>query len=123
MSPRLKIVVADDEPETRDYFREYLSYLGHEVRAAGDGRQLVEVCREFGPDVVVTDFAMPGLDGLAAAAAIKRDGPVPVILVTGRQDVELPPGGGPVIACLSKPVKEAALKAAVESAAAGSGKG
>ncbi|MFL5333763.1 MAG: response regulator, partial [Geminicoccaceae bacterium] len=63
MDRRLRIVVADDERDTREYLQEYLSYLGHDVRAVEDGRQLVEVCREFAPDLIVTDYAMPGLDG------------------------------------------------------------
>jgi hypothetical protein len=46
--------------------------MGHEVRAAEDGRRLVELCGEFEPDLAVTDYAIPGLDGLAAAAEINR---------------------------------------------------
>src|SRR5690349_4689777 len=99
MTRPLKIAVADDERDTREYFQEYLSRLGHDVRAAADGRQLVEMCRAFGPDLIVTDYAMPVLDGLAAAAEVNRDRRVPVILITGRHDVELPPqrDGGLVV--------------------------
>jgi CheY-like chemotaxis protein len=117
MTQPLKIVVADDECDTREYFQEYLSHLGHDVRAAADGRQLVEICRAFGPDLIVTDYAMPGLDGLAAAAEVNRERPVPVILITGRHDVELPPqhDGGLVVSLLSKPVKEKELRTAIEA--------
>src|SRR3954470_5346798 len=66
MSLPLKIVVADDEQDTREYLQEYLAHLGHDVRAAEDGRRLVAVCQEFCPDLIVTDYAMPGMDGLAA---------------------------------------------------------
>ncbi len=41
------------------------------------------------PDLLVTDYAMPGLDGLAAAE-VNRERPVPVILFSGRHDVEPP---------------------------------
>jgi two-component system, response regulator PdtaR len=60
---------------------------------------------------------MPGLDGLAAAAEVNRDRPVPVILITGRHDVELPPqcDGGLVVSLLTKPVKEKELRAAIEA--------
>ncbi len=118
MSRRLKVVVADDERDTREFFQECLSRLGHEVRAAEDGRRLVELCREFAPDVVVTDYAMPGLDGLAAAAEINRERRVPVVLVSGRHDVDRrAAAGGHVVAFLAKPVKDEELRAAVESAA------
>jgi len=116
MSGRLKIVVADDERDTREYLQEYLARLGHEVRAAGDGRRLVELCREFLPDLVVTDYAMTGLNGLAAAAEINRERPVPVVLISGRHDVEsLAAAEDHVVTFLAKPVKEADLRAAVES--------
>jgi len=113
---KLKIVVADDERDTREFLEEYLAHLGHEVRGAADGRRLVEVCREFVPDLVVTDFAMPVLNGLAAAAEVNRDRHVPVILISGRDDAEsLGAAEAHVVAFLAKPVKPADLRAAVES--------
>jgi CheY-like chemotaxis protein len=117
MNRRLKLVVADDERDTREYLEEYLSHLGHDVRAAEDGRQLVEVCREFAPDVIVTDYAMPGLDGLTAAAEVNRDRRVPVVLISGRHDIDLPPqpGGGLVVSFLAKPVTEKELREAIEA--------
>lgn len=115
MSARLKIAVADDELDTRDYLQEYLTYLGHEVRAAADGRQLVELSREFAPDLIITDYAMPGLDGLAAAAEINRARPVPVVLISGRHDAQLPATVEGVVTFLAKPVKEKDLRAAVEA--------
>jgi CheY-like chemotaxis protein len=119
MGRRLKVVVADDERDTREYFEFLLAHLGHDVRAAADGLQLVEVAREFSPDLIVTDYAMPGLDGLTAAARANRERPVPVVLISGRQDVDLAgsAGGLRVVRVLAKPVKEADLKAAVESVA------
>ena len=119
MSARLKIAVADDEVDTREYLQEYLTYLGHEVRAAADGRQLVELCREFAPDLIITDYAMPGLDGLAAAAEINRARPVPVVLISGRHDAQSLATVEGVVTFLAKPVKEKDLRAAVEAIRAG----
>jgi CheY-like chemotaxis protein len=121
MTQPLKIVVADDERDTREYFEEYLSHLGHDVRAAADGRQLVEICCTFSPDLIVTDYAMPVLDGLAAAAEVNRDRLVPVILISGRHDAEhlARSDGGLVVRFLTKPVKEAELRAAIASLSTG----
>lgn len=120
MSARLKIAVADDERDTREYLEEYLTHLGHEVRAAADGPRLVELCRAFAPDLVITDYAMPGLDGLAAAAEINRGRPVPVVPISGRHDAQsLAAVEGVVVTFLAKPVKEKDLRAAVEAARAG----
>ena len=77
------------------------------------------MARAFGPDLIVTDYKMPGLDGLAAAAQVNRERPVPVVLVSGRQDVDLAATAGDlrVVRVLAKPVKEADLRAAVEAVA------
>ncbi len=117
MDHRLKVAVADDERDTREYLHEYLSHLGYDVRAAEDGRHLVELCREFNPDLVVTDYAMPGLDGWTAACEVNRERSVPVILFSGRQDLEplALAGGSPVVKVLLKPVKPSELKAAVDA--------
>src|SRR5579884_1418552 len=120
MTRRLKIAVADDEADTREYLQEYLAHLGHDVRAAADGRALVELCRAFDPDLVVTDYAMAGLNGLAAAAEVNRERQVPVILISGRHDVESRAAAeAHAVAFLAKPIKPAELMAVVELVAAG----
>lgn len=124
MSARLKIAVADDERDTREYLEEYLAHLGYEVQAAADGRELVELCRVFGPDLIVTDFAMPRLDGLAATAEINRERAVPVILLSGRHYAEqLAETATHVVAFLIKPLKPGELKAAIDSAMLASSRG
>jgi CheY-like chemotaxis protein len=123
MTRPLKIAVADDERDTREYLEAYLSRLGHDVRAAPGGRQLVEICRAFAPDLIVADYAMPGLDGLAAAAEVNHDRPVPVILISGRHDAEQLARSdvGLVVRFLAKPVDEAELRGAVASTSTGAG--
>jgi response regulator NasT len=112
----LRIVVADDEPETRQFFQEVLTRLGHEVVAVVDnGRQLVERCRATRPDLVITDIRMPDMDGVEAAAAVNHERQVPVILVTAHHDADslARSGVGHVMAYLSKPIKPVDLQAAI----------
>jgi two-component system, response regulator PdtaR len=119
MGKPLRIAVADDERDVRQFFQEMLPPLGHQVVAvAENGRQLVEQCRTVRPDLVVTDIKMPDMDGIQAAEEINRDGPVPVILVTGHQEPELlaRAGAGHVMAYLSKPAKPVDLEAAIRLA-------
>ena len=79
MSRALRIAVADDEPDVRDYFRRILPRLGHQVVAvAQTGRELIEQCRAARPDLVITDIKMPDQDGIEAAVAIGRDKPVSI---------------------------------------------
>ncbi len=115
----LRIAVADDEPEIRQFFQELLPRLGYEVVVMADnGRQLVEQCRAVHPDLVITDIKMPDMDGLRAAEEINHDTPVPVILVTGHHDEDLLAQSinGHVMAYLSKPAKPVDLQAAINLA-------
>ena len=111
----LRIAVADDDRETRDYFRELLPRLGHQVAVAESGRQLVEQCRLLDPDLVITDIKMPDLDGLEAAARLCEVRPVPVILVSAYHDPDLirRAEADHVMAYLIKPIKQADLEPAI----------
>src|SRR5581483_11530344 len=83
----LRIAVADDESDTREFLERYLPRLGHQVVAsAEDGRRLVDLCRDAKPDLIVTDIRMPGLNGLDAIGEIFREQAVPVVLVTAFAD-------------------------------------
>jgi response regulator NasT len=90
MNSPLRIVVADDEPDMREYFQKLLPRLGyHVVGAARDGRELLELCRKERPDLVITDIKMPDMDGIDAAVQIYQERPLPVILVSAYHDPEL----------------------------------
>jgi response regulator NasT len=112
MSEPLRIAVADDEPDMRDYFAKILPRLGHQVVAqARDGRELVERCRAVQPDLVITDIKMPEMDGIDAAVALYKERAVPVILVSAFHDTELiaRAEADHIMAYLVKPIKQADL--------------
>ncbi len=112
----LRIAVADDEPDMRDFLRKVLTHLGHEVVAvAEDGDDLVRQCRATQPNLVITDLAMPGLDGLAAVRQITKERPVPVIVVSAYHDDELIRRAlqEQVLAYLVKPIKSVDLPPAI----------
>jgi CheY-like chemotaxis protein len=78
--PTLSIAVAADEPRMRDYYCSKLSLLGHRVVvAARDGREMVELCRNSRPDLIITDITMPEMDGIDAVHEISRGEPIPII--------------------------------------------
>jgi response regulator NasT len=113
MNQSLRIVIADDETDMRDYFRSILPYLGHKVVAvATNGRELVEQCRALRPDLVLTDIKMPDMDGIEAAVQIYRDAPVPVILVSAYHDPQLiaRAEADHILGYLVKPIKQADLE-------------
>lgn len=112
MSASLRIVVADDEQDMREYFRKLLPRLGHQVVGeAQTGRQLVDLCREHKPDLVITDIKMPDLDGIDAAAEIYKERPLPVILVSAYHDADLiaRAGADHILGYLVKPIKQTDL--------------
>ncbi len=116
MSQSLRIAVADDEPDMRDYFQKVLPRLGHKVVAvAADGNELLEKCRANSPDLVITDIKMPDMDGIDAAAQLYRERPVPVILVSAYSDPQLieRAEADHVLGYLVKPIKQADLVPAI----------
>ncbi len=68
MSPRLRLLIADDQPLMRAGFRAVLEATGEMevVGEAGDGEAAVELARALSPDVVLMDIRMPRLDGIEA---------------------------------------------------------
>jgi response regulator NasT len=116
MTRSLKIAVADDELDMRDYFRQFLPLLGHTVvGAAQTGRELLDLCAATSPDLVITDIKMPDMDGIDAAIQLYRQAPVPVILVSAYHDHEFiqRASADHIMAYLVKPIKQADLEPAI----------
>ena len=117
MTGTLRIAIADDELDVRDYFKRMLPHLGHEVVAiATNGRELVEMCREKKPDLIIADVRMPDLDGDAAIAEVCRESPTPFILISAySKPSQMSDGCGSVNrAYLTKPMKRSDLESAIE---------
>ena len=80
------ILVVDDEPQILRLVRDYLEHNGFKVIIAADGDTAVRSTRTGRPDLVVLDLGLPGLDGLDVTRALRRDGEVPIIILTARAD-------------------------------------
>ncbi len=116
MSTPLRIAVADDEPDMQLYFQKCLRRLGHQVvSVAGNGKELVEHCRDHRPDLVITDIKMPEMDGIDAAVQIYKEMAVPVILVSAYHDPDLVRRAevDHIMGYLVKPIKQADLPPAI----------
>jgi response regulator NasT len=119
MASALRISVADDELEMRNFLEKMLPRFGHQVvSVAENGRQLIEHCRTVQPDLIITDIKMPDLDGIEAWLEICRDRPVPVIVVSAYHDPALHERAekNHVLAYLVKPIGAADLEPAISSA-------
>jgi DNA-binding response OmpR family regulator len=80
------VLVVDDQPDIVRLVRDYLERAGFEVLAAGDGEQALQVARRQHPDLVILDLGLPGLDGLDVARSLRRDGDLPIIMLTARTE-------------------------------------
>ena len=90
----MKILVAEDHPESRYLLQQLFQGLGHTVSPVADGLEALEQLELMGealPDLIVSDALMPRMDGFGLLQAIKADArmaPLPVILMTSRADPE-----------------------------------
>lgn len=87
----MKILVVDDDPAIRDTLREILLSEGYEVETAEDGKRALEQIPLFSPDIILTDYLMPEMDGITLCKIIKNDPEtvdIGVILITGVGDLE-----------------------------------
>src|SRR5216683_4671096 len=80
------ILVVDDEPRIVQLVRDYLEHGGFTVLVASDGKEALRSARTGRPDLVVLDLGLPGLDGLDVARELRRDGEVPIIMLTARTE-------------------------------------
>ena len=58
-----RILIVEDDNDSREMLRTILELWNHDVREAADGPSAIEMAREFGPDVALIDVGLPGLDG------------------------------------------------------------
>ena len=80
------VLLVEDDRDTREMYSEFLTHSGLRVAEAPSGRRALERVREQRPDVVVTDIAMPGMDGLELSRKLRSEAPtrdVPIIAVSG----------------------------------------
>lgn len=83
---RKKILVVDDEPKVGDLVRAYLEKDGYDVITAYDGKSAVEMTRNRKPDLIILDLNLPEMDGLQVCRTIRTFSPVPIIMVTARDE-------------------------------------
>jgi DNA-binding NarL/FixJ family response regulator len=84
--PRLKILLADDNPALLRELQRALDKEFEIVSTVADGRALLEECDRLHPEVIVTDISMPVMDGFEAAAKLRRRGTAKVVFLTVHEE-------------------------------------
>ena len=86
---RIKVLLVDDELDFVEMLSERLAARGFSVSKALDGKHALSQLSRTGPDVVVLDVQMPGMDGFAVLREIKQTSPLTeVLMLTGYATVE-----------------------------------
>ena len=76
--------MVDDEPQLRRFMRTALTQAGYEIDDARDGESALLKLRDFRPDLVILDWNMPGMSGLAACREIRQAGNAAIVVLTVR---------------------------------------
>ena len=84
MNDKPRILVVDDEPQLTRVLRTGLKSRGYDVRAAADGLAGFETFTDWHPDLVITDLAMPVMDGLELCRRVRAISPVPIIVLSAK---------------------------------------
>jgi two-component system, NtrC family, response regulator AtoC len=114
-----KILIIDDDALNRQILKEALKSEGFTMIEAEDGESGIQIVLSQFPDIVITDYLMPGMNGLDVLSEIlKINRNLPVIILTGHGDVGLTIKSIQMGAYdfLEKPVKPALLKSVVNDA-------
>lgn len=84
---RTKVVVVEDESDIREVIQYILSREDYDVHSTGDGVEALDLVRKIGPDVVLLDIMLPGLDGIEICRRLKSDpltSATPIIMLTAK---------------------------------------
>lgn len=84
MHSRTHILVVDDEPQITRVLRTSLGAQGYDVRVANDGETALEIVKDFTPDLVITDLAMPNMNGMELCRRLRKFSTVPIIVLSVR---------------------------------------
>src|SRR5688500_8907957 len=84
MNDKPRILVVDDEPQLTRVLRTGLTSRGFDVRAAADGLAGFEVFSDWQPDLIITDLAMPNMDGLEFCRRVRAISQVPIIILSAK---------------------------------------
>lgn len=121
------IVVIDDDAELQNLLRLHLMAVGYSVRIAGSAKEGMRAIQSNVPDLILTDIAMPDMDGYELLRTLQRDDAtraIPVILLTGTVDDDSRLHGMQLgaAAYLEKPVTRRDLLKSVSTALQAAGK-
>ena len=89
MNDKPRILVVDDEPQLTRVLRTGLKARGYDVRVAADGLAGFETFSDWHPDLVITDLAMPSMDGLELCRRLRAISQIPIIVLSAKGEEKI----------------------------------
>jgi len=89
--PEIKILVAEDNPDSRELVNDILRSLGYTALLAQNGQIALDILKDTRPDLIILDVNMPVLDGFEVCAVVKSNpatAEIPVLMLTAQGDVD-----------------------------------
>jgi len=84
----MKILLVDDEPDVLDLVSRTFLRAGYEVISASDGERALDLMASAGPDLIVLDVNLSGIDGFEVCRRIRLGSQVPIVMLTARDEEE-----------------------------------
>ena len=119
MRTRPRVIIVDDDEDTREMYACSMQAAGWLVEAVADGEEVLFVAPSFAPDVIVMDLRLPGIGGLEATRRLKtnaRTSHIPIVACSGldRFQVETPARRAGCEEFVAKPCLPERLRAVLE---------
>ena len=88
VSGRPRVLVVEDDADISGVLRRSLDKEGYDVRIAADGETALDEASDFEPDAVVLDLGLPKLDGVEVCRRLRREGDMPILILTARDALD-----------------------------------
>ncbi len=84
MKPLVRLLLVEDDADTRSSVRNYLEAHGYGVDEAGTARQAMRAWEARRPDLIVLDLGLPDFDGLAVVQRVRKEATTPILILSAR---------------------------------------
>lgn len=79
-----RVLIIEDDPDTEQMLRMILQSEGYDVLSAGNGPLGLELLRKMGPDLVILDWMLPGMEGIEVCRRAREFSSVPIVMLTAK---------------------------------------
>ncbi|MCX7708629.1 MAG: response regulator transcription factor [Clostridia bacterium] len=80
-----KILVVDDEVEISELIQDYLEEEGYEVKLAFDGKEALEIFRNYQPHLMILDVMLPKIDGMEVCRLVRAESAIPILMLSAKK--------------------------------------